>query len=321
MVLCRLLAQHPHVQVTRLFSRQYAGQKVGVVLPHLFPYADITLEAFDPDGNPDVDILFLALPHGAAHADLPKYRHKVHAVVDLSADFRLQDLDVYAQYYGMPHQSPALVKEAVYGIPELHRDPIRKATLLANPGCYATCVTLGLAPLAKAGWIVGPAIVDAKSGVSGAGRGLKENTLFCEVNEDLVPYGTVNHRHVPEMEAQLGVPVLFSPHLIPMTRGMLASMYITLPAGVGFDQVQAAYQAQYAHEPFVTMLPPEQIHTRYVSGSNHCVIGLKDAGSHLIVFSAIDNLIKGASGQAIQNLNIMMGFPETTGLAALALFL
>jgi len=323
MVLTRLLLQHPHCQITHLYARQYAGARVGDITPQFFSLSEHRYHSFDPDGALDVDVLFLALPHGTAHAVMPKLLGKVKKIIDLSADFRLQNMAVYEDYYGLSHGSPHLVKDAIYGLPELHRDQIGQAALVANPGCYATAVTLGLAPLAQAGYIEGPVIVDAKSGVSGAGRALKEGSLYCEVNEDFAPYGTYRHRHVPEMEAQLGVDLLFSPHLVPMTRGMLASMYLSMPEGISESQVGECFTSFYKDEPFIHLVKSDQMHTKFVSGSNHVIISWKwcEGVKRLVVFSAIDNLLKGASGQAIQNMNLMMGYPETMGLDALPLFM
>lgn len=318
--LCRLLSAHPRIHLTRVFSRQLAGQRVGDVFPHLFSIQDLVFEAFDPSKDYALDVIFLALPHATSHEMLPQLRSKIRYIIDLSADYRLSDLTQFSDYYGVTHASPELVPEAVYGIPELYRDRLKGVTLCANPGCYATCVILGLHPLVKAGFHAGPIIVDAKSGVSGAGKSLKEASLFCEVNEDFAPYSTYRHRHVPEMESQLGTPVLFSPHLVPMSRGMLASSYITLQAGVTESDIAVCFSKAYGQDYFVHLVKPNQMHTKFVTGTNHVMISWKYCPevNQVVVFSMLDNLLKGASGQAVQNMNVMLGFSESLGLEALS---
>jgi N-acetyl-gamma-glutamyl-phosphate reductase len=253
-------------------------------------------------------------------------------VVDLSADFRLHDPAVYQRWYGIAHTEPALLAQAVYGLPELHRAAIAPADLVANPGCYPTSVILGLAPLARAGWLHGQVIADSKSGVSGAGRKPKLNNSFVEANENLSPYSIgYSHRHIAEMEQELSAArrtmddagqdmrIVFSPHLLPVSRGILSTIYVSLPNGVDQAAVRAAYAEAYAHEPFVHLLPTGQVATlHHTVHSNRCAIGLTFVpdSATLIVTSTIDNLLKGASGQAVQNMNVMFGLAETMGLDA-----
>jgi N-acetyl-gamma-glutamyl-phosphate reductase len=319
--LCRLLLSHPQVSLTHIFSRQYSGTRLSDAFPHLINHQNLTFETFDVERLPEVDILFLAVPHGQTHDYADKLLSKIKWVIDLSADFRLQNTADFSEFYGLTHANPDLLKKAVYGLPECHRHHIQTASLCANPGCYATCVTLGLTPLAKSGWITGTSIIDAKSGVSGAGRGLKESSLFCEVNEDFTPYSTFKHRHVPEMMAQLNTPLIFSPHLVPMNRGMLASMYVPIADPITQEELDSLYRTHYQDEPFVHIVKAGQTHTKYVAGSNHCLISVQRVPGFALVFSVIDNVMKGASGQAIQNMNLMVGYPETTGLDARAALL
>jgi N-acetyl-gamma-glutamyl-phosphate reductase len=319
--LCRLLADHPSATITHVYSRQYESQKVGQILPHLHHIADLTFERFDAHSHVDIDVLFLALPHGQAHEIIPKLKNKIPFIIDLSADFRLQDPEMFKYYYSLDHGAPDLIQETMYGLPELYRDKIKTATIIANPGCYPTCAILGLHPIAKQGWVQGTPVIDAKSGVSGAGRGAKESSLFCEVAGDFSPYGTGTHRHTPEMTDHLGISVLFSPHLVPMSRGMQATMYVDLAPEITESDIQNAYVTAYKNEPFVHIVTPSQIHTRSVAGTNHCFVSYVWTPQKLIVFSMIDNLIKGASGQAIQNMNILLGIDETTALRHTALWI
>ena len=275
--------------------------------------------------------MFCCLPHGTTQeiiAGLPEHVK----VVDLSADFRLADIETYAQWYGAPHAAPDLQKEAVYGLTELAREEVKGARLVANPGCYPTCIQLPLNPLLSAGLIRPDGIIiDAKSGTSGAGRAAKEMTLYCEVTDGINAYGITAHRHVPEIEqgmvAALGgdadVKVSFTPHLMPMSRGMLATSYVNMAEGVSVGDLRAHLQKQYADEHFVIVcdegVSPA---TRHVRGSNYCVVGVFEdrIPGRAIVISVIDNVCKGASGQALQNMNLVMGFEETTGLMMQPLF-
>ncbi|MGC8779729.1 MAG: N-acetyl-gamma-glutamyl-phosphate reductase [Anaerolineae bacterium] len=331
--LLRWLQRHPHAEIVWLTSENSAGQKFGDVFavpPTLGRHTLIASAAADPAA---VDLVFCCLPHGVSLEPVAKARAAGARVIDLSADFRLKDAAVYQQWYGHPHTQPALLAEAVYGLPELHRAEIARAGLIANPGCYPTSVILGLAPLARAGWLAGPVIADSKSGVSGAGRSPSLKTHFVEANENVSPYniGRV-HRHLPEMEQELAQisrsadrqmaqrewQLIFSPHLMPISRGMLSTIYVTLPAGVSEAQVREQYEQAYADEPFVYLLPPGQVATMgHTTNTNFCAIGLTPVpGTRtLIITSSIDNLGKGASSAAVQNMNVMFGWPETMGLA------
>ncbi len=328
--LYKLLRKHPAVEMAWLTTESYGGQRLSDVFPcpwdePLISLADAPLDA--------VDVVFLCLPHAASLSAVAAVIAAGARAIDLSADFRLRDPATYARWYGLTHTEPALLQEAVYGLPELHRAAIASARLVANPGCYPTSVILGLWPLAQAGWLAGQVIVDSKSGVSGAGRKPKLNTSFVEANENLAPYSIgYAHRHIAEMEQELGrastlrpdnagagtsFQVIFSPHLLPVSRGILSTIYVTLPAGVDEAAVRAAYAASYGHEPFVHVLPPGQVATlHHAVGTNRCALGLTFVPDTptLIVTSAIDNLIKGASGQAVQNMNLMFGLDETAGL-------
>ena len=319
--LCRLLASHTEVIITHVFSKQHAGKSVAELAPHLHALASLTFLEFDPDHIPELDILFLALPHGQSHAFMEKASKQVKYIIDLSADFRLSDPVLFKRYYGIEHENKPLLGEVVFGIPELFREDIAQSTLCANPGCYPTCSILGLYPLAKEGFIKSTVVIDAKSGVSGAGKGLKESSLFCEAQGSVSAYGTHNHRHLPEIESVLGISALFSPHLIPMSRGMLASMYVdcTLDENTLFS----LYQDYYQSEHFVQVCKKPVPHTKYVAGSNHCMISFKACPEigKVVIFSVIDNLIKGASGQAVQNMNVMLGWNETLGLTQLPLII
>ncbi len=317
--LIRLLSSHPHVRLTHFFARQAAGKTVAQVFPEFIgKYAHVLLP-FVVDPYPDLDVLFLAMPHGEAQKVVGPLLEKNPQlkIVDLSADFRLKDPAQFEAYYGEPHSAPEWMPQFVTGFTELVRDPLKGARLCANPGCYPTCTVLTLYPLAQKGMLQG-AVVDAKSGVSGAGKTLKESSLYCEANEAVRPYGTGAHRHQPEIDMMLNTPVFFSPHLVPMSRGMLVSAYIPNPSGISQQELMAVYTAAYANEPFVFVTDTNGFpSTRWVVGSNRCVIVPKAFPSHIAVFGVIDNLIKGASGQAIQNMNVMFGLEETMGLSEL----
>ena len=327
--LVRLLAHHPHARITALTADRRAGQTLASVFPHLagLDLPDlITIDQVDWSG---IDLCFCALPHGTTQEVIAALPESVR-VVDLSADFRLSDLDAYATWYGHAHKAPALQEQAVYGLTETAREALAPARLVANPGCYPTASLLPLIPLLKAGLIeAGDIIIDAKSGVTGAGRAPKEGTLFAEVAEGLHAYGVASHRHSPEIEqglsAAAGRPVLatFTPHLMPMSRGMLATTYVKLTDGVEAGALHAALASAYAGEPFIRLLPlGETPQTRHVRGANLCAIGVvaDRVPGRAIVVSAIDNLVKGASGQAVQNMNVMFGFKETLGLGVVPLF-
>jgi N-acetyl-gamma-glutamyl-phosphate reductase len=328
--LLRLLRRHPHARIAWLTSESAAGQPLGDVFalpPALGAYPLLPLDQADLA----VDLVFCCLPHVTAQAPVAAARAAEAKVVDLSADYRLRDAASYEAWYGHPHGYPELLSEAVYGLPELHRAEIAGASLVANPGCYPTSVILGLAPLARAGWLSGTVIADSKSGVSGAGRKPTLKTHFVEANENLSPYSIGRaHRHLAEMEQEVGRTVeryhgygggwqiVFSPHLVPVNRGIVSTIYVTLPKGITEANVRQNYSMMYQGEPFVFLLPPGQVATlAHTVGTNHCAIGLTwvEAARTLIVTASIDNLIKGASGQAVQNLNVMYGWDEKTGLA------
>lgn len=320
--LLRLLSRHPAAQVRVLTSRQEAGKRADAIFPALRGYCDAVFEAPDAARLAECDAVFFATPHGTALQMAPALLDKGVKVVDLSADFRLQDAAEYAQWYGHAHTAPAALAEAVYGIPELHRERIRAARLVAGPGCYPTAVQLGFAPLLEQGLVeTAGLIADCKSGVSGAGREAKLGSLFCETAESFKAYGVTGHRHWPEIRQGLGwaargaVGVTFVPHLVPMSRGIHATLYARLKQPVG--DLTALYQQRYAGETFVDVLPagahPE---TRQVRGGNVCAISphLAPDGQTVIVLSVIDNLVKGAAGQALQCFNLMMGLAEDAGL-------
>lgn len=329
--LARILAGHPEIRLTAATSRQYAGRPLAEVFPNLRKRVDICCENLTVDQLIDrADFFFTAVPHQTAMDIVPALLAAGKKVVDLSADYRIHDPAVYQAWY-QEHSSPQLLATAAYGLPELYRDQIRTASLTANPGCYPTSVILALAPLLRRG-LIDPAtlIIDAKSGTSGAGRSASVATLFCEVNDGFRPYkvgGT--HRHIPEIEQELSaaagqpVTVSFTPHLLPISRGILSTIYASLTEAGRACDLQALYQGTYADEPFVRVLPAgTPPATQHVRGSNCCDIGLqKDPRTgRLIVMSAIDNIVKGASGQAVQNMNLMNGFAETTGLMGAPLF-
>ena len=325
--LLRLLAQHPQVEIAAITSRTEAGMPVSKLFPNLRGHVDL------PFSEPSLDVLgachvvFFATPHGVAMKQTPELIAHGVKVIDLAADFRLKDLAAFEKWYGMPHSCPEVLEESVYGLPEINREAIKKARVVGNPGCYPTAVQLGFLPLLKAGLVdVAHLIADAKSGVSGAGRKAEVATLFSEASESFKAYGAGGHRHLPEIVQGLnqiaGAPVglTFIPHLVPMIRGIHATLYTRLSAD-GVD-LQALYEKVYANEPFVDVLPagshPE---TRSVKGSNVCRIALHrpQGGDTVVVLSVIDNLVKGAAGQAVQNMNIMCGLEESLGLRQIAL--
>ena len=329
--LIRILYCHPEVAVTCLTSEQSAGRKISDIFPTLRGRCDLTLENLEPvrvAGK--ADLIFTALPHKAAMEVVPTFLKLGKSVIDLSADYRLSDPAVYGAWYE-PHLNPANLKKAVYGLPELRRAKIRGAKLVANPGCYPTSIILGLAPLLKKGLInTGDIIADSASGVTGAGRSAKVDSLYCEVNEGFRAYGVGGvHRHTPEIEQELsllaGEPLVitFTPHLVPMDRGILSTVYATPRKATTTEKLVRLYQDFYKGEPFVRVLPQGSLpSTAFVRGSNFCDIAplVDQRTGRVIIVSAIDNLVKGASGQAVQNMNIVCGFPETMGLEGLALF-
>ncbi len=328
--LIRLLLAHPDVEITYLAGHTTVGEELTDLYPHLRGKLDLPIgETSVNRAIAQADLLFSCLPHAVGAELVAEALDKDLRVVDFSADFRLKDASVYEQYY-RPHPVPDLLAEAVYGLPELHRAEIATARLVAVPGCYSTGAILALAPAAQAALVAPRAIiVDSKSGVSGAGRSnLTLTTHFAEVNESLAAYKVAQHRHGPEIDQELSawgeeIRVTFVPHLIPITRGILTTAYATLREGISLAQVQQVYANSYADEPFVQVMPAgRQPATKQVSGSNQCYLGLAvdDPANQLIVTSAIDNLIKGLSGAAVQCMNLMLGLPETTSLEAPALW-
>jgi N-acetyl-gamma-glutamyl-phosphate reductase len=328
--LLRLLAVHPQVALTAITSRGEAGLAVADMFPSLRGYVDLTFT--DPaQANLDqCDVVFFATPHGVAMSQAQALLDANVKVIDLAADFRLQDSAIFEKWYKMPHSCPAVLQESVYGIPELYREQIKSAKVIGNPGCYPTTVLLGLAPLLEQGLIdlTAPIIADAKSGVSGAGRKAEVATLFAESSDNMKAYGVSGHRHHPEIHAQLtqlsGQPVqfIFVPHLIPMIRGMLSTIYVKLSEQAKALDLQALFEKRYQHERFVDVLPagvfPE---TRSVRGSNQIRIALHKQveTGYLTLVVVQDNLVKGAAGQAIQNMNIMFNLAENTGLEVVPL--
>lgn len=327
--LVRLLARHPRVAITAITADRQAGKSFGAVFPHLAHLGLPDLVKIEDADWAQADVVFCALPHGTTQEVIAALPRRLK-VIDLSADFRLSDVASYAQWYGHAHKAPDLQKEAVYGLTELKREAVKAARLVANPGCYPTSAQLPLIPLLEAGQIeAGDIIIDAKSGVSGAGRAAKEANLFAEVSEGIHAYGVASHRHAPEIEQGLseaaGAPITvnFTPHLMPMNRGILSTLYVRLKNGATADDLRETLSKRYAHEPFVRVVPAGAVPaTRHVRGSNHCLMGVfaDRVPGRAILLSVIDNLVKGASGQAIQNMNLVCGIDETTGLEQEALF-
>jgi N-acetyl-gamma-glutamyl-phosphate reductase len=327
--LVRLLALHDGVKIVAMTGDRKAGQPFAEVFPHLGGLDLPDLIAMDQVDWQGVDAVFCCLPHATTQeviAGLPGHVR----IVDLSADFRLADPELYAKWYGHAHKAVELQKTAVYGLTELARDKVAKARLVANPGCYPTSAQLPLIPLLEAGLILDEdIIIDAKSGTSGAGRAAKEGSLYCEVTEGIHAYGVASHRHAPEIEQGLaqaiGKPVIvnFTPHLMPMSRGILSTIYVKAKNGAKAEDMRVALAKRYAGEPFVRILPKGAVPaTRHVRGSNFCLINAFDdrVPGRVIICSVIDNMVKGASGQAVQNFNLMFGFSETTALMQQPLF-
>lgn len=327
--LVRLLAHHPQIEIRLLTADRQAGRPLAEVFPHLGGLDLPGLVKIEDADWSDLDLVFCGLPHGTTQeivAALPRHLK----VVDLSADFRLRDPATYAEWYGHEHRAPELQQEAVYGLTELNREAVRPARLVANPGCYPTTSQLPLVPLLEAGAIEpSDIIIDAKSGVSGAGRDAKQANLYAEVTEGIHAYGVAGHRHAPEIEQGLSeaagrpITVNFTPHLMPMSRGILATIYVRLASGAGAEDLHRVLGERYAGERFVRVLPVGAVPaTRHVRGSNHCLIGVfaDRVPGRAILLSVTDNLVKGASGQAVQNMNLMAGFKEWTGLEQEALF-
>lgn len=320
--LIRILSRHPEVEITALTSERYVGQRYDQIYPSVGEITSRLLEPLNPDViAPRADIIFTAVPHKEAMLVVPAFIKKKKRVIDLSADFRISDQATYEKWYEK-HTAPELLAKAVYGLPEINRSRIKKAQLVANPGCYPTSIILPLAPLLKNDLIDTRSIIaDSKSGVTGAGRSLKTGSLFCEVSESFKAYGILKHRHQPEIEEQLSgisgkpVEITFAPHLLPMNRGMLSTIYVTLKRPLTSAVLHGRLKNFYKKEPFVRILPEGTLpQTGWVRGSNYCDIGFALSGNRLVLVSVIDNLVKGASGQAVQNMNIMMGFRETLAI-------
>ena len=322
--LLRLAAAHPFLDVVVATGDSQAGTAIGDLYPSLAAaYPDRSFTSFDPDSLDDVDVVFCGLPHGASQSLIPDIRGRVGHIVDLAADFRLGDATLYPTWYGEPHAEPDLLGEFVYGMPELFREQLRGAELVAAPGCYVTAATLALAPVVAAG-LVEPTgiVVDAASGVSGAGRPPKPTTTFCTVDEDFTAYGLLNHRHTPEIEMAVGrhagadVQVLFTPHLAPMNRGILATCYARPTGELTTEGLLECLRDAYAHERFV-VVSERSPSTKATLGSNsvHITGRVDPRTGWVVVIAALDNLVKGASGQAVQCANLALGIPEEAGLA------
>jgi len=318
--LIRILSNHPEAEIVYLGSSSSAGKGIRDIYPHLVNQSMI----LEDENVPDLDVLFMALPHGLASTKAAELLNRGIKVIDLGADFRLKDPGIYREWYGTEPADQKLLQKAVYGLPELYRNDIFGQDLVANPGCYPTASLLALVPLVRADLLLPDSIViDAKSGVSGAGRGVSLTVHYSEVNENLKAYGVGQHRHTPEIEQQLSkaasrqITVSFTPHLVPMTRGILATIYAQVKPGVSEGALREMWREAYETEPFIHVLS-EGIwpQTKYAYGSNHVFLQLKldKRTGRVILVSALDNLVKGASGQAVQNMNILFGLPETTGL-------
>ena len=329
--LVRILTGHKEAEIVWYGSRSYVDKQYADVYRNMFQIVD----AACMDDNMDelarqVDVIFTATPQGLCASLVNEDILSQTKIIDLSADFRIKDVSVYEKWYGIEHKSPEFIEEAVYGLCEINRDKVKGARLVANPGCYTTFSILTAYPLSKEGIIVmSTLIVDAKSGTSGAGRGAKLPNLFCEVNENMKPYGVATHRHTPEIEEQLGyasgekVVINFTPHLVPMNRGILATEYASLKKDVTYEDVKAIYDKYYADEKFVRVLKENELpETKWVEGSNYVDINFKidPRTNRIIMMGAIDNLVKGAAGQAVQNMNLMFGLDEAEGLNLVPMF-
>ena len=329
--LVRLLTAHKEAEIKWYGSRSYIDKKYADVYQNMFRIVeerclDDNMEAL----SKEVDVIYTATPQGLCASLVNEEILSRTKIIDLSADFRIQDVDIYEHWYGIQHPSPQFISEAVYGLCEINRERVKGARLVANPGCYPTCTTLSVYPLLKEGLIEpNTIIVDAKSGTSGAGRGAKVDNLYCEVNENIKAYGVAVHRHTPEIEEQLGyaagesLRINFTPHLVPMNRGILITAYASLKREVSYEEVRAAYDKYYASERFVRVLDPDVCpQTKWVEGSNYVDVNFKiDARTgRVIMMGAMDNLVKGAAGQAVQNMNLMFGLKESEGLELVPMF-
>ena len=323
--LVRILHNHPGVRVEGIATRNYGGELFSNIYPSLEGFTNILCESFEDRSLIErSDVIITALPHGLSAPIVIQARQRGKKAVDLGADFRFSDPEVYEKWYRVEHPSPGLLKEAVYGIPELNREEIKEGEIVGNPGCYPTCALLAIAPLVKEDVVdEGSIIIDAKTGISGAGRTVKLVSHFCECNENIKAYGVAGHRHLPEIEEQLGkiagkkITLCFTPHLAPMSRGILATVYGSLKRDMALEELHEIYSEFYLKEYFVRVMDKGKMPgTGQVRNSNFCDIGvaLDPHTGRVIICGAIDNLVKGASGQAVQNLNIVCGLPEKMGL-------
>lgn len=328
----RLLLRHSGVTLARVVSHSNVGIKISDLYPNLRGICDMEFSALDVDDiSENCDVVFTALPHGASKEVIPSLYDKGLKIVDLSGDFRYDNPAVYEKWYGQPHSAPELLEKSVYGLCELYRDKIKGARLIGNPGCYTTCSITGLYPIVHSGYADNSSIIiDAKSGVTGAGRGLKLPNLFCECTETMKAYKVATHRHTSEIEQELShaagedIILSFTPHLAPMKRGIFATCYINLREKKTTEELVALYKAFYKDEQFITVYDAGSLpEVKHVTGSNRVGIGIvvDERLNRAVIISCLDNLIKGAAGQAIQNMNIMCGLPEGTGLGNIAMYL
>lgn len=330
--LVRILVNHPEAEIVWLGSQSYVDKRYSEVFPNMFKIVDEICKGDNiTELAKEADVIFTATPQGLCSSLVNEEILSQTKIIDLSADFRIKDVARYEEWYGITHKSPEFIKEAVYGLCEINREDVKNARLIANPGCYPTCSTLSIYPLVKEGLIdPNTVIIDAKSGTSGAGRGAKVANLYCEVNESIKAYGVTTHRHTPEIEDQLsyacGEPVMinFTPHLTPMNRGILVTAYAKLTGDYDYDTLKAAYDKYYSDEYFVRMLGKDICpETRCVAGSNFVDVNFRidKRTGRVVMMGAMDNLVKGAAGQAIQNMNIMFGLDEKTGLMSVPMIL
>lgn len=329
--LVRILAAHKHAEIVWYGSRSYIDKKYAEVYQNMFQIVDaVCMDDNMEELANQVDVIFTATPQGLCASLVNEEILSKVKIIDLSADFRIKDVKTYETWYGLEHKSPQFIGEAVYGLCELNREDVKKARLVANPGCYTTCSILTAYPLAKEGLIdMSTLIIDAKSGTSGAGRGAKLPNLYCEVNENIKAYGVATHRHTPEIEEQLGyasgedVLLNFTPHLVPMNRGILVTEYAKLTKKVTYEEIKDIYDKYYAEEKFVRVLEKDICpETKWIEGSNYVDINFKidERTGRIIMMGAMDNLVKGAAGQAVQNMNLVFGLPETEGLELVPMF-
>lgn len=329
--LVRILSGHKDAEIVWYGSRSYIDKKYADIYRNMFEIVeDSCLDDNMEELAKKADVIFTATPQGFCASVVNEGMLDHTKIIDLSADFRIKDVPTYEKWYGIEHKSPQFIEEAVYGLCEVNREAVKNARLVANPGCYPTCSFLSIYPLAKEGMIdMNTLIIDAKSGTSGAGRGAKVDNLYCEVNENIKAYGVAGHRHTPEIEEQLGlasgeqVLVNFTPHLVPMNRGILVTAYASLKRKAAYEEVRAVYEKYYSSEKFVRVLEKDICpETRWVEGSNFVDVNFKidERTGRIIMMGAMDNLVKGAAGQAVQNMNLMFGLPEDEGLAFVPLF-